>query len=177
MTVRELNPDHGLNTSPTDVRVFLAGTIDLGASEDWQRSFISHIRAATDTAVTVLNPRRDTWFGTPTLNNPEFAKQVTWEMDALELADIIVMRILGSSESPITMLELGLHARSGKLVVFCDETFYRFGNIAAVCDRYGIMRVPTYDALMSEVLSRVAQYVKHVQATRTVVFCVPFRYG
>jgi len=159
VTVRELNPDVPLPHEPsTDVRVFLAGTIDLGASVDWQRSFVRHIDAGTDAAVTVLNPRRDTRFGTPTLDNPEFVKQVTWEMDALELADIVVVCLLGTSKSPVSLMELGLHARSGKLVVFCADDFYRFGNVAAVCARYNVTQVATYEELLSEVLRRVSAH-------------------
>lgn len=135
--------------------MFLAGTIDLGAADDWQQSFIDYLDTMSATRITVLNPRRDTWFGTPTLDNPEFVKQVNWELDALERADVIVMRLLGTSKSPVSLMELGLHARSGKLVVHCDEEFYRSGNVAAVCDRYGVTRVGSYDALLMETLDRV----------------------
>lgn len=155
MPTREVTPDTDIQAQPGEVCVFLAGTIDLGASEDWQRSFIDYLDTLSTTHITVLNPRRDTWTGTPTMDNPEFVKQVNWELDALERADVIVMRLLGTSKSPVSLLELGLHARSGKLVVHCDADFYRIGNVSVVCERYGITRVGSYDALLVEVLDRI----------------------
>jgi hypothetical protein len=36
------------------------------------------------------------------------------------------------------MLELGLFARSGKLVVCCTDGFWSKGNVEIVCARHGI---------------------------------------
>lgn len=154
MPVTVITPDSEVQYAE-GVRVFLAGTIDLGNSEDWQSTLISNLDELTDAPVTVLNPRRDTWYGTPTTDNPEFVKQVSWEMENLERADIIVMRLLGSSHSPVSLLELGLHARSRKLVVLCDDGFWREGNVDAVCERYGVAQVSSPAALMDAVLDRI----------------------
>ena len=54
------------------------------------------------------------------------------------------MNILGSSKSPITLLEMGLHARSGKLHVACEPSFYRYDNVRITCAYYGI---PLYGSL------------------------------
>jgi hypothetical protein len=59
-------------------------------------------------------------------------------MDKLEEVDIIFMNILPESKSPITLLELGLHAAMGNLIVCCPDGFYRKGNVEIVCHRYGI---------------------------------------
>lgn len=154
MPVTVLTPDSEAQCVD-GVRVFLAGTIDLGNSEDWQTALIGYLDAVTDAPVTVLNPRRDTWYGTPTTDNPEFVKQVFWEMDNLESADIIVMRLLGSSQSPVSLLELGLHARSGELIVLCDDEFWRKGNVDAACERYGVTQVSSPAALLDAVLDRI----------------------
>jgi hypothetical protein len=55
----------------------------------------------------------------------------------MDVADIIAMYFDGETKSPITLLELGLHARDN-LFVCCSEKFWRFGNIEVVCDRYDI---------------------------------------
>lgn len=117
--------------------VFLAGTIDMGNSEDWQKKFISELDTIEDNHnyYVVYNPRRDKGFN----DDPdEFEYQVNWELERLESADTIVMHILGTSKSPITLMELGLFARSKKLLVICEPNFYRYGNVRIVCERYGI---------------------------------------
>ena len=62
----------------------------------------------------------------------------------LEAADLIVMNLLGDSRSPISLLEMGLYARSGKLFVACSPDYYRYDNVRITCRRYG---VPLYDSL------------------------------
>lgn len=157
MPVTVVTPDSKVQSS-AGVRVFLAGTIDLGNSEDWQLTLIGHLDELTDIPVVVLNPRRDTWHGTPTTDNPEFVKQVSWEMKNLESADIIVMRLIGSSRSPVSLMELGLHARIGKLIVLCDDGFWRKGNVDMVSERYGIKQVSSPAALLDEVLDRIEKH-------------------
>ena len=117
--------------------VFLAGTIDMGNSEDWQKTFIEELKTVKDNLheFIVYNPRRDKGFDD---DQKEFEYQVNWELERLEKCDAIIMNILGTSKSPITLMELGLFARSGKLVVICEPNFYRYGNVRIVCERYHI---------------------------------------
>lgn len=70
----------------------------------------------------LFNPRQEHWDAT---RPGEMDYQVRWELDHLEEADIIVMHLLGSSKSPISLLEMGLHARSGKMHVIYEKDFYR----------------------------------------------------
>ena len=46
-------------------------------------------------------------------DEPEFRRQVEWELGALESADVIVMYFAPGTQSPISLLEMGLHARGG----------------------------------------------------------------
>lgn len=64
---------------------------------------------------------------------------VDWQKDVAELFE----KALGS-KSPITLLELGLFAKSGKLYVVCTEGFYRYDNVRITCAKYG---VPVYASL------------------------------
>lgn len=40
--------------------------------------------------------------------------------------------------SPITLYEMGLHTKSGKIFVICPDGFWRKGNVDIVCNRYNI---------------------------------------
>lgn len=121
--------------------IFLAGTIDMGNSVDWQQEFITAIAPFCESKeIGILNPRRKVWDSSwkQTIENEQFNKQVNWEIDALEKADYIVMFLEKNSKSPISLLELGLFADSGKLLVCCEEGFWRKGNVDIVCQRKGI---------------------------------------
>lgn len=124
--------------------VFLAGTIDNGAAYDWQADVTDYIMVNSD--YSVLNPRRDDWDSSwkQTMHDPQFRQQVEWELNALRECDIIIMYFAGNSLSPISLLELGLFADSGKIVVCCDYDFWRRGNVEVVCSQYNI---PLYDDL------------------------------
>jgi hypothetical protein len=87
-----------------------------------------------------LNPRRDAWDSTwaQSITDARFREQVTWELDALDLADVVAMWFAPETKAPITLLELGLHVRSGRVVVGCPDGFWRRGNIEVVCERFGV---------------------------------------
>jgi hypothetical protein len=53
-----------------------------------------------------------------------------------------------NTSSPVTLLELGLYASSGKILVCCDQRYWRQGNVDAVCERYNIPYVQSYDKLI-----------------------------
>lgn len=117
--------------------VFLAGSIDMGAAEDWQ-AVVAKMMAPS--GWTLLNPRRSDWDNSwkQEIQNPQFYEQVDWELNALERADVILMYFAPGSQSPISLLELGLFAQSGRMIVVCPEGFWRKGNVDIVCQRYHI---------------------------------------
>lgn len=121
-------------------KIFLAGTIDMGNSRDWQMELYDMFSAMNGRYI-LFNPRQDNWDAS---RPGEMDYQVRWELDHLEEADMIVMYILGSSKSPISLLEMGLHARSGKMHVICEPEFYRYDNVRITCGYYG---VPLYENL------------------------------
>lgn len=130
--------------------IFLAGSIDMGASEDWQRKVCNYF-AGTDK--NIYNPRRDDWDSSweQKIANPQFNQQVNWELAAMEKADLIIMNFLPDSKSPVTLLELGLHANSKKLIVCCPDAFYRSGNVHIVCKNYQIPLFKNLDQLLSSI--------------------------
>ena len=109
----------------------------MGKAVDWQTAVADAFR---HTQITILNPRRDEWDSSwaQTIDNPPFREQVEWELEAQERCDLIAMYFAPETKAPITLLELGLFARSGKIVVACPEGYWRKGNVEVVCARYGI---------------------------------------
>lgn len=138
-------------------RIFLGGSIDMGRAIDWQAELV---KSLGDLDVVFLNPRRPDWNSAwkPDASEPEFRRQVEWELAALESADIIVMYFAPGSQSPISLLEMGLHARSGKLVLLCPEGFWRKGNVDITAEQYGIEQVAAMDELAAAVRRRAADW-------------------
>lgn len=138
----EVSSDRGFTS------VFLAGTIDMGNSEDWQMSLYKEFVSMPGKYI-LFNPRQENWDAS---RPGEMEYQVRWELDHLETADVIIMYILGSSKSPISLLEMGLHARSRKMYVICEEDFYRFDNVCITCDYYGVPMYTSFDEFRINVL-------------------------
>ncbi len=109
----------------------------MGSAEDWQKEMETFFCGL---GCNVFNPRRDDWDSSweQKFDNPQFYQQVSWEMDALEKADHILFYFAPGTKSPISLLELGLHAHSRKIFVVCPEAFWRRGNVEMVCNRYDI---------------------------------------
>ena len=71
-----------------------------------------------------------------------------WELEGQERATIIVMYFDPKGKAPITLLELGLHAKDDKLVICCPEGYWRRGNVEMIADRYDHPLVDNYDDMM-----------------------------
>ena len=135
--------------------VFLAGSIEMGKAEDWQ-AVIPELFKDRD-KLTFLNPRRDDWDSSweQKESNPQFSKQVNWEMDMLDACDIIFMYFSPETKSPISLLELGLYAKSHKMIVCCPDEFWRKGNVDIACSRYGIPIYNTLEAAIGRLRTRL----------------------
>jgi len=133
-----ITPDEIINKGANSINtksVFLAGTIDNGNSEDWQATVIRELNNL-GLSVEVYNPRRKNWNPNPTKKDLEY--QIKWEQEHLDNSTVIAMVLADNSKSPISLLELGLYARSNKLIVFCTDKFYRFDNVRLTCEKYHI---------------------------------------
>jgi hypothetical protein len=137
-------------------KVFLAGSIEMGAAEDWQASLTA---ALGDLDVAVLNPRRDDWDSSwrQSIDDARFRGQVEWELDGLDRADLVAMWFAPDTRAPITLLELGLTARAGKLVVGCPEGYWRRGNVEVVCARFGLPLFGEWGPFVAAVRERAAE--------------------
>jgi len=119
--------------------IFLAGSIEMGTAEEWQKKAIrllSELPNSDD--IVVLNPRREDWDSSwvQSINNPQFKEQVEWELHGLEMSDAVIVYFDPNTKSPVTLLELGLFF--DKCLVVCPEGFWRKGNIDIVCERNGV---------------------------------------
>jgi hypothetical protein len=151
---RVLKPPAPLALGGLAPSVFLAGSIEMGAAADWQAQVEQSLR---DVDVVLLNPRRDEWDASwvQSASNPPFREQVEWELEGLERATVIATYFAPGTKSPVTLLELGLFARSGKLLVCCPDGFWRKGNVEIVCARHGVPLVGELAELVRLVRGRV----------------------
>ena len=136
-------------------KIFFAGSIEMGKAEHWQKLLAEDIDHRNK-ALYVMDPRRDDWDSSwvQNINNTQFYNQVTWELENIEEADLVVFYFDKDTKSPITLLELGLVAgRKQKAIVFCPDGFWRKGNVDIVCERYGIPMAKHYEALVSYINS------------------------
>lgn len=130
-------PDIDLDTPS----IFLAGSIGCldsgGQAEDWQKTVCELLK---DEDVILYNPRRLDWDSSwkQSIYDLNFLEQVEWELDKLEESHYIFMYFDPNTKSPISLLELGLHANSKRILVCCPNGFWRQGNVDIVCVRYGI---------------------------------------
>lgn len=138
--INNLAIDAPSNKKPLDnsFTVFLAGTIDADkGSVDWQHKLINMFKKQYDgeKPITIYNPRREDWSDD---GSAELKRQIKWEHNHMDDADLIIMNILEDSKSPISLMEIGMYAASEKLVVFCKSEFYRFDNVEMVCKKYNV---------------------------------------
>lgn len=132
--------------------IFLGGSIEMGKAELWQDRTIKLLDKTLlhSYNFVVLNPRRATFSEMEqSINNDIFYRQVKWELMALDKAKYIIMYLSPNTISPISLLELGIHAHSNKLIVVCPEEYPRKGNIDITCEHYGIRQCPTLETAVN----------------------------
>jgi hypothetical protein len=148
---------HRVDLSGKGKSIFLAGSIDQG----WQTTITKKF---SNLPVTILNPYRPEWDSTweEDITFQPFREQVDWEQDMLEAADLIALYFAPTSKAPISLLELGLFARSGKMVVACPPGYWKRGNVQIVCKRLKVELVDSIEELVESVERRIRR--SHVDA-------------
>jgi len=129
---------------------FLAGSIEMGSDEDWQKK-LTVSNFFKEYPGFIFNPRRVQWDTSwyQSIENPVFVEQVEWELNALDACETIIMYFAPNTKSPISLLELGLYAASGKLKVCCPDGFWRKGNVDIVCKRYNVEMIKESEFFMT----------------------------
>lgn len=140
--------------------VFLAGSIEMGKARDWQSHVTESLKDYEE--LVVMNPRRDDWGPSwvQSIENDQFRWQVQWELNGLERADIIALYLDPGTMSPISLLELGLYARSRKIVCCCPDGFWRKGNVEVLAAEYAVHLVNSLDDLIRVIRKRVSDAIQ-----------------
>lgn len=155
--------DETVFTSPT---VFLAGSIEMGASEHWQERVKTHFEKrlgewniSEDFDLTLINPRRDNWDSSwvQSIENPQFREQVEWELEGMEKASYTFIYFSPETKAPITLLELGLHCPCGNAytMVVCPEGFWRKGNVDVTCNWFDVPQESTFENGLDTLLKQI----------------------
>lgn len=149
----EIKPNTPLVENYNGVKIFLAGSIENGKAEPWQEKLVNIFKNKN---ITFFNPRRDNWNPNiiQSIDDPDFNQQVNWELDAIELSDIIIFYFDPTTISPITLLELGrvtsnYKESSQQVYVCCPEGYFRKGNIEIVCNREKVTLVNSFEDLVT----------------------------
>ncbi len=160
-------PHYPLEQREEDIKFFLAGSIEMGKAEEWQKEFIDTLKvierkfAGNHTIyenfkkLSVYNPRREEWNPDweQTMDNPHLSQQINWELDGLERADYILFYFAPGTLSPVTLYELGMYGARPKVYVVCSKDYLRAGNVEIACYRRNIPMFRTIE----EALDRFTQ--------------------
>lgn len=118
--------------------VFLGGTVN----DDWRIQVMNGLREAP---FVFLNPNR-----IPAQSNPiELAEQVKWELNALAVSDISVMCFDETSISPLAFLEIGLQAKSRKLIIYCPADAWVKTVLEVASQKYNFKLVKSIEELIN----------------------------
>lgn len=150
----EIQSPNKISVDQDYINIFLAGSIEMGKAEEWQKKVVA---ALSDKPIRFLNPRRDDWDNSwgKTSDDKNLVEQIKWELNSMEMSHIIIMYFDPETKSPISLLELGLHAKENKLIVLCPEGFWRKANVDVTCKFYGINQVDTFDELIEFIRNHV----------------------
>jgi hypothetical protein len=149
-----IKPNSDNQTPQFRPSVFLAGSIEMGAAEDWQARIEKEL---ADLPITLFNPRRDDWDSswTQEQSNQQFNAQVNWEMNRLDECDIMFMYFLPETKSPISLLELGAYHYKNAIVC-CPVGFWRRGNVEIFCTRHNIPMFNTLDEAIGALRTKIS---------------------
>jgi len=114
-----------------------------------------------------LNPLREDWDSSwkQEIKNKQFFEQVDWEHTALKDCDIIAMHFEEESKAPITLMELGLFANTGKAVIDCPKKYWRRGNVEYVAYKYNI---PLFDST-DDFIKEIKKHIKRIELKRELI--------
>lgn len=147
--------------------VFLAGTIDMGNSVNWQ-DVLSERLLNESKVGRVFNPRRKEWDSSweQSIENPMFNEQVNWELDHLDFADIKFFYFAPDSLSPITLAELGMtlaklndewSRKKKEVVICCPDGFWRQGNVEIMAHRECLKIFRDYEEAVQNLIEKIGR--------------------
>jgi len=150
MEIKAPEPTPTLFYPEGPLRIFLAGSIEMGKAEKWQDRIVAALEGYD---CILLNPRRDDWDSSwvqdPT-EGTKFHEQVNWELENIVESDLIVFYFDPNTQSPITLLELGLViGLNMNAIICCPDGYFRKGNIVITASGYEITN--TFEKLVEQI--------------------------
>jgi hypothetical protein len=144
------------------ISIFLAGSIEMGKAEDWQKVLTSELKSLGKD-LTVFNPRRDDWDSSweQKESNDQFNYQVNWELNRLNESDIIFMYFSPETQSPISLLELGRYAGRSTMIVCCPDGFWRKGNVQVLCTRENVPLFNDMESALGALKTKINLYERN----------------
>ncbi|KAF7886280.1 hypothetical protein EAF00_010383 [Botryotinia globosa] len=146
--------------------IFLSGTTNYNKDESrWQEvltdRLLAHSRStSTDykdatnepnsfAPVTIIDPFNPAWDSTwrEDASDDRFVAQVNFELEGLELADIVVVGFIGADvragkigAGGTALVELGtaLKRKGQKVIVCVEKGFWKEGYVKVLCERFGV---------------------------------------
>lgn len=160
-------PNQIIDSLNYDIKIFLAGSIEMGKAENWQIEIIKLFQKKYELedeledseginyyheSLAIYNPRRDNWNGSleQVYENATLNQQINWELTALEWSDVIYFYFDPNTISPISLLELGKF--SDKAIVNCPKGYCRKANVDIICERYKIPQVNSHEEFIKQLL-------------------------
>ena len=162
MAIQIVKPNSEEQVTKNQLSVFLAGSIEMGKAEDWQKVLTSKLETLGKD-LTVFNPRRDDWDSswTQEQSNLQFNQQVNWELNRLDECTIIFMYFSPETQSPISLLELGRYSGAKEMIVCCPRNFWRSGNVEILCTRNNTPMFETIEDAIGALITKINQYERN----------------
>lgn len=131
------------------IKIYLSGTVDLGAQLGWQEKFINGLTKLTDPvngddrfktkSFCIFNPKMPIQNPSPTLDNQEFCNKFRWECQMMGTADIVFCNFMKKSKAPSAIYGALLNAQQqGKLIIRCPLEYIGYPTIKLLTESYNI---------------------------------------
>jgi hypothetical protein len=163
-----VQPPRCMRSGP-DRSVILIGSEDNGEWKPWKDTIVSRLEDKTSDEgfnLVVFDPERKEWETNwqHMTEGSRYKSQVRWELEHMEEVDVVVLYLGKGISSSMAMMELGLLARTNRLVLFCPDDEFGSKNVKIFCERYEVTRVEKLDALLAEVEGRLFGKQESVEA-------------
>lgn len=154
----------------SEMKIFLAGSIENGEAEDWQSKVVKRFSGYQN--VVFLNPRRKTWDPTLDHGSQEFQTQVKWELEHLYLADVVLFYFQPGTNSMVSLLELGLLlGLRANVIICCSPEYKRSANVRILCEylrSQGTLKAKLYEE-WDTWISAVGEVIRGVSSRKFTV--------
>lgn len=134
--------------------LFLAGSIDMGKAKEWQTQMEVALK---DEEVVICNPRRLDFDATQIYSedNPYMVEQIEWELEHIEISDVVVFVFDENGLAPITLYELGLVSKEvytcNKVgIVYCPHGYWKRANVIVNSMFYDFIIVHSMEELIEQ---------------------------